>query len=75
MQKDIVEGNLGSVGKYDVEFREGKLVAKADAAAGPVDAKVELSIDAGKVVDAIAAKIPGKLDDALLAMLKEAILK
>ena len=28
MEKDIVDGQIGEIGSYDVEFKEGKLVAK-----------------------------------------------
>lgn len=84
MEKDIVEGPIGSVGSYDVEFKGGALVAKVQAgidqplASGLVELKAsvsgEVKIPAGKVIDAIAAKIPGQIDDAVLNLIKAALL-
>ena len=76
MEKDIIEGNLGSVGKYDVEFKEGKLVAMmdADAVDGMITAGLVLKLDAGKVMDALSKAIPGTFDDALLGVAKAALL-
>lgn len=74
MEMDIAEGKIGEVGAYDVEFKGGKLVAKASAAGGPVEAEAVVKIDAGKVIDAIAVAIPGKVDDAVLALMKQALI-
>lgn len=74
-KKDIVEGNLGTVGKYDVEFKEGKLVAEISAEAGPLEAGMVVKLDAGKVIDALAKAIPGQVDDAVFGVLKAALLK
>lgn len=74
MEKDIVEGNLGQIGHYDVEFKGGKLVAKVDAAHPVgVTAGVHIEIGAGAVIDAIAKAIPGQIDDAILGVLKAAL--
>jgi hypothetical protein len=73
MDKEIVEGNLGTVGKYDVEFKGGCLVVELNAGAGPVSGGVVIKVDAGKVLDAIAAAIPGQIDDAVIAMIKGAL--
>jgi len=79
MEKDIVDGKIGEVGAYDVEFKGGKLVAKADAAAVPgglvsVKAAVSVEIDAKAVFAAIKAKIPGNVDDAILGVVEAALL-
>ena len=78
MEKDLVEGKIGSLGAYDVEFKEGKLVAKAGVSHEPVPgvavkADVSVEIGADAVIDAIAKKVPGQLDDALLGLLKAAL--
>lgn len=74
--KEFIQGKIGSVGTYDVEFRAGKFIARVDvsheATEGVgVSADVELSIDAGKVIDAIARAIPGHFDDAVLELAKK----
>jgi hypothetical protein len=72
--KDMVNGNLGSVGKYDVSFKDGSLVAEMDASAGPLSMGVVVKLDAAKVLDALAAAIPGTLDDAVIGVAKAALL-
>lgn len=72
--KELVEGNLGTVGKYDVKFEGGKLVAELSAEAGPLEAGVVVKLDAGKVLDALAAAIPGTFDDAVIGVAKAALL-
>jgi hypothetical protein len=75
MEKDIVDGKIGNVGSYDVEFKDGKL--KAQVAASPaegVSAGAFIEIDAAMVLDALAKAIPGTIDDALLGVAKAALL-
>lgn len=72
--KEIAQGQVGSVGKYDVEFKDGKLVAEIDAAAGPLEAGLLVKLDAGKVLDALAKAIPGTFDDAIIGVAKAALL-
>jgi hypothetical protein len=73
MEKDIVEGNIGSVGKYDVAFKGGKLVLSLDAGADGVVGALSVSVDAAVVLDALAAAIPGKIDDAIIGLIKAAL--
>jgi hypothetical protein len=75
---ELVHGNVGTVGTYDVEFRQGKLIARVDvhheATEGlGVSADVEVSLDAGKVIDALEHAIPGQLDDAVLELLRKVL--
>lgn len=76
METDIVDGKIGTVGEYDVEFKGGKLVAKVTAkpTAG-VSAGVVVEIEADAVLDAIAKAIPGTIDDAVLNIAKAALKK
>lgn len=75
MEKDLVEGKLGDVGSYDVEFKDGKLVAKVEAKFAVGNAVVSLEIGAEQVLDAIAKAIPGAVDDAVISIIKGALLK
>lgn len=71
MDKDLASGSLGNVGSYDVAFKSGKLVVSGSVALPPGESvSLELQVDSGKVIDALAAAIPGKIDDVLLAMIK-----
>lgn len=75
MDKDLVNGPIGNVGKYDVEFKGGKLVASVDVVAGVASASVKLELDAGQVLDALKKAIPGSIDDLIIDMAKAALLK
>lgn len=76
MEKELVEGKIGSVGSYNVEFKDGKLTATVSASVSSgVDAGAHISLDASLVLDALSKAIPGSIDDALLGMLKSALLK
>lgn len=74
MDKDLVSGDLGSIGKYDVAFRAGRLIVSGSASLPPgenISASVE--VDSDKVLDAIAAAVPGKIDDVVIGVIKAAL--
>lgn len=73
MEKDIVDGKIGELGAYDVEFKGGKLIAKASIEKLGLSAALELSADSDLVLDAIAKAIPGKIDDAVVSVIKVAL--
>ena len=74
MEADILDGKIGEAGAYDVEFKGGKLLAKVDVGSGPFTGKVELAIDAGKVMDELKKAIPGQIDDAVIDLIKAALI-
>ena len=78
MEKDIVEGKIGEVGAYDLEFKEGKLTGKANLSHEPtsgITVKAEVSIDIGArpVLEALKKAAPGQIDDALFELLAKAL--
>lgn len=73
MDQDLAKGNLGTVGDYDLAFSGGKLVAKVDLNLPVLVGGLQVSLDAGKVLDALAKAVPGSLDDVLIALLKKAL--
>lgn len=75
MEKDIIDGQIGEIGAYDLEFKGGKLVGKVNAA-HPVgiNASMEVSLDAKLVFAAIKKAIPGNVDDVLIGVAEAAIL-
>jgi hypothetical protein len=73
MEKDIVAGQIGAVGAYDLEFKGGKLSLKVGVQHSGVGADVVIWLESDAVLDALAKAIPGQLDDALLGMLKGAL--
>lgn len=70
MDKDLIEGKEHDV---DLEIKDGKiaLVGKYNGKGGGADLTVFVSID--YFFDKLADKIPGKIDDAVLAVAKEAL--
>jgi hypothetical protein len=73
MEKHIVEGKIGAVGAYDLEFKDGKLSFKIGVAHSGVSADVVVALDSDAVIDALKVAIPGKIDDAVLDLAKVAL--
>jgi hypothetical protein len=84
MEKEIAKGNIGSVGDYKLEFKDGKL--RAEAAAKPIEgvssgAFLELDSDAlMNLVEVTAlakvkAAIPGQVDDFVVDLIFNEIKK
>lgn len=74
MDKDLSSGPIGSVGKYDVAFKGGKLILTANMDLPPGEKlNASFEVDANKVLDALKAAIPGKLDDLLIALIKSSL--
>lgn len=73
-EKQLAEGNLGAVGQYDIDFKEGKLCAELKASHGAVEGSMVVKLDAGAVLDAVAKAIPGQVDDAVFGLIKAALL-
>lgn len=71
--QELTSGNIGDVGKYEVDFVDGKLVAKANASSNGIDAKMEISISGKAVLDGIAAKIGGAIPAEIAAFLESAL--
>lgn len=70
MEKEIAEGAIGTVGHYDLAFKEGKLSLKLgmskDLGLISVKSDNEIGIPARAVMEAIKAAIPGHFEDGLL---------
>lgn len=71
MEKEIASGEIGTVGKYHIYFKDGFLVVEANASVPPGESiTASIKVDSDKVLDAIALAVPGKIDDLLIALLK-----
>lgn len=75
MEKDLIAGEIGKVGMYKLAFVGGKLVLSAEVAGGPLAVEASVKLGAAELIDAIAAAIPGKVDDAILGVIKAALLE
>lgn len=71
---EIVEGKAGPVG-YDLELVEGKLQIKLSVGVEGVAASLVASIEPGHFLDKLKAVIPSQIDDAIIEVLKAALVK
>jgi hypothetical protein len=71
--KELAEVSLGSEGKLELDVSKGKLVLRVMYDGKQVDASAAVAADIDLFFDLLAAKIPGKIDDALLAVAKMAL--
>jgi hypothetical protein len=70
---ELLSKQIGSEGQAKVEISGGKLSLVALFDSKGLDGEVKLSVDADYFMDELAKKIPGQLDDAVLAILKGAL--
>ncbi len=73
MEKEIIAGDIGSLGKFDVAFTGGKLIATGNLGYDGASVAVTLTLDSDGVLDAIAKAIPGQIDDAVISVVKAAL--
>lgn len=71
----MVEGNIGTVGNYDLEFKDGKIqgtvkIAQEPTAGVSVSADVNVSISAKAVLEAIKRAIPNAVVDELITLVE-----
>ena len=64
--KEIAEGQIGQDAKYDIEFKDGKLVAEVVYAGQFAEAGVVVKLPASAIKEAIKKAIPGQIDDLVL---------
>lgn len=71
----LLESKIGAEGKITIELAQGKIVIKAyhDHKSGVVSFVAEEKAD--YFLDKLAEAIPGVLDDALIALIKDAVAK
>jgi hypothetical protein len=74
VEGEIAQGPVGQVGSYNVEFKGGYLIASLNADVGLAQGSTLIRVDAGKVLDAIAAATSNKVDDAIIGVLKAVLL-
>jgi hypothetical protein len=70
---ELTQGVIGEEGSYALKFEGGKVLLEASHvhASGKVSFVIEQ--DAEYFMDKLAEAIPGKIDDAILALLKGAV--
>ncbi len=78
-KEDIVKGNIGTVGSYDVDFVGGKLILNVQVADGPISSSLKIELGAVQLWDLLANKakaaIPGEIDNMVLDLIRSALFK
>lgn len=70
MEKKI---ELGSEANVDVLLKDGKVILVAKYDGKETDAELSVSVSVDMLLDKLAAKIPGQIDDAVIGLLKAAL--
>lgn len=70
MDKEIA---IGTEAKVSVQVKDGKVFLVAAYDGKQLDADLKLGIEVDLFIDQLAEKIPGKVDDAILGVLKAAL--
>ena len=60
--------------KASVKIESGKVIVSSSLGSKGVEGSIALSFDAGYFIDELAKAIPGTVDDAILAVVKAALL-
>ena len=59
--------------KFDLQIKQGKLILALNYDGAQVDAGVSVAVGVDLFLDKLAEKIPGQLDDAVIAVIKGAL--
>ena len=69
-EKEIVSGEIGPETKYDVDFVDGKIIAKIDYKGEQVSAGSYVSISLIQALKVAALKTDNKIDDKIVKMIE-----
>lgn len=70
---ELVDVPVGSEAKLEVDLVEGKLQLSFAYEGKGVGSKLSVMLEPEYFMDKLAAAIPGKIDDAVLALIKGAL--
>lgn len=73
MEKDIVGGDLGTVGKYDVALHGAQVAVTIDVGVPYGSVGVVAKVELEAILKLVAEKIPGQIDDAFIALVISAL--
>jgi len=73
MNQELAQKDLGSEGKLLLKLEGGKLMLSVVYDGKGVDGSVNISADSDYFMDKLAELIPGKVDDAIINILKVAL--
>ena len=68
-----MEKAISSEVKFDLDIKDGKIVVSAMYDGKGLDSTISLAMDGEYFLDKLAEKIPGKMDDMIIAAIKGAL--
>jgi len=71
--EDLAAGNLGKEASYDIDLKDGKLIFNLKYDGSQVDGSVQVAVAVDGLLDKLKEKIPGKIDDSVIDLLKVAL--
>lgn len=72
-EKILAQGNIGTVGKYMVEFKDGALIATESVSADGISESATITISGKTIIDGIARKIGGPIPATIAEFLETAL--
>lgn len=72
---ELLDGQLGPETNYDLSLENGKLTLSVKYDGTQTGAELKVSLKADAFIDKLKTLIPGKIDDMVLDLLKESLLK
>ncbi len=73
--KILIEGPLGEVGNFVLEWKDNALVFTLGVKVGPLKSSVVTEVNSVEVFEEIAKAIPGTIDDVVIDLVKSVLLK
>ena len=70
MEKEM---QLSKEAAVDVKLSQGKVILEAKYDGAQADAMLSVSVSVDMLLDKLAEKIPGQIDDAVIGLLKAAL--
>jgi hypothetical protein len=70
---EVVNEQISKEASVKVDVKDGKIQVDAALDTSGADASVKIAVDVEYFLDILAAKIPGQIDDAVIAIFKAAL--
>ena len=70
---DLGSGQIGAEGSWEIDLTGGNVILSSKYQGTSGGAELKANIDVGFLLDELAKKIPGQIDDAILGLLKAAL--
>lgn len=73
MDQELLDKELGSEGKLDLDLKEGNIELSVSYDGKGLDGAVSVKVDTDYFMDLLKEKIPGDIDNAIIDIIKAAL--